>query len=370
MSAVKVLLAGESWVSTSTHVKGFDRFSASDYQIGIAGLKRALDGSDIALTHLPGHLVPSEFPQTMAGLKAYDVVVLSDIGADSLLLHPDTFIRGQRTPNRLKLIADWVEAGGGLLMVGGYYSFQGINGGARYRGTPVEAALPVHIQPIDDRVEVPEGFVPVVRGAKNHPVIAGIRGPWPICSASTKFDRSWTRRFSSRRERATMPCPCSSSASTAKAAPWHGPLTSARIGCRTRLSRGKATGVYGGRPLPGSPAVDVNAPLAFGSLIEVAPPRHQRTEGAARIAFKRSEGRTRLDRLYQSGAAKVRLPDVFGRRAAAGGADQHRRRPDRRRPHVGGGHARAKAAAPSSRRRPARRSTALVRRRSRGHDHV
>lgn len=179
MSAVKVLLAGESWVSTSTHVKGFDRFSASDYQTGIVGLKRALEGSDIALTHLPGHLVPSEFPQTREALKAYDVVVLSDIGADSLLLHPDTFIRGQRTPNRLRLIADWVEAGGGLLMVGGYYSFQGINGGARYRGTPVEAALPVNIQPVDDRMEVPEGFEPVVRGAKNHPVIAGIRGPWP-----------------------------------------------------------------------------------------------------------------------------------------------------------------------------------------------
>jgi uncharacterized membrane protein len=105
--------------------------------------------------------------------------VVSDIGADSLLLHPDTFIRGQRTPNRLKLIADWVESGGGLVMVGGYYSFQGINGGARYRGTPVEHVLPVNIQPVDDRIEVPEGFEPVVRGAKNHPVIAGIRGPWP-----------------------------------------------------------------------------------------------------------------------------------------------------------------------------------------------
>ena len=26
-------------------------------------------------------------------------------------------------------------------MVGGYYSFQGINGGARYHGTPVEEVL-------------------------------------------------------------------------------------------------------------------------------------------------------------------------------------------------------------------------------------
>jgi urease accessory protein len=56
----------------------------------------------------------------------------------------------------------------------------------------------------------------------------------------------------------------------------------------------------------------MNAPLAIPSPIEVAPaPRHQRTEGAARISFKYDRGATRLDRLYQSGAAKVKLPDVF-----------------------------------------------------------
>lgn len=179
MAPVKVLLAGESWVSTGTHVKGFNHFSASEYQIGIAGLRRALEGSDIALTHLPGHLVPTEFPTAMEGLSAYDVVVLSDIGADSLLLHPDTFVRGQRTPNRLTLIADWAEAGGGFLMVGGYYSFQGIYGAARYRGTAIERILPVAMLSVDDRVEVPEGFVPAIASRGDHPAIAGIAGPWP-----------------------------------------------------------------------------------------------------------------------------------------------------------------------------------------------
>ena len=42
-------------------------------------------------------------------------------------------------------------------MVGGYYSFQGINGAARFRGTPVEDVLPVTMLPFDDRLEVPEG---------------------------------------------------------------------------------------------------------------------------------------------------------------------------------------------------------------------
>ena len=106
------------------HVKGFNRFSASDYQTGIGALVKALDGSDVKLTHLPGHLVPTEFPSTLKALSAYDVVVLSDIGADSLLLHPDTFIRGQRTPNRLKLISEWVSGGGGFLMAGGYLVFR------------------------------------------------------------------------------------------------------------------------------------------------------------------------------------------------------------------------------------------------------
>jgi uncharacterized membrane protein len=179
MSAIKVLLAGESWVTTGTHVKGFNRFSASEYQTGIGGLLRALDGSDVHIVHLPGHLVPTEFPSTAEKLADYDVVVLSDIGADSLLLHPDTFVRGQRTPNRLKLIADWVGTGGGFLMVGGYYTFQGIGGGARYHNTPVETVLPVTMLAVDDRVEVPEGFEPVVASSAQHPVIAGIEGPWP-----------------------------------------------------------------------------------------------------------------------------------------------------------------------------------------------
>ena len=175
--AVRVLLAGKSWVSTASHVKGFNHFTASEYQTGIGPLRQSLAGSEIDLVHLPGHLVPTDFPSNREALSAYDVVALSDIGSDSLLLHPDTFIRGKRTPNRLKLIAEWVEAGGGFMMIGGYYSFQGINGGARYRGTPIEAILPVTMLPVDDRVEVPEGFEPAV--VADHPAIAGIGKEWP-----------------------------------------------------------------------------------------------------------------------------------------------------------------------------------------------
>ena len=124
--------------------------------------------------------MPTEFPSTLKALSAYDVVVLSDIGADSLLLHPDTFLRGQRTPNRLKLIAEWVEGGGGFMMVGGYLSFQGINGGARYRGTPIESD-PAGAGSCRSTTgwKCRRALCRSSKGKARHPVLAGIRGPWP-----------------------------------------------------------------------------------------------------------------------------------------------------------------------------------------------
>ncbi len=64
------------------------------------------------------------------------------------MLHPDTWLRSKRTPNRLKLLKSYVEAGGGLIMVGGYLSFQGINGSARYHGTPIEEILRSRFTPM------------------------------------------------------------------------------------------------------------------------------------------------------------------------------------------------------------------------------
>ena len=127
---------------------------------------------------MPSHEAQRDFPQTAEALAAYGAVILSDIGSNTLLLHPDTWIESRRTPNRLRALKAYVEGGGGLLMVGGYYSFQGINGGARYHGTPVEEALPVEILPYDDRVEEPEGFTPVIR-QKEHPILADFTGVWP-----------------------------------------------------------------------------------------------------------------------------------------------------------------------------------------------
>ena len=175
----KILLAGESWTSAATHYKGFDQFASVTFHLGAEPLVDALKGSAFELHYMPAHEAQQDFPQTLKALSAYDAVILSDIGANTLLLHPDTWIRSKPTPNRLKLLKSYVERGGGLMMVGGYLSFQGINAAARYHGTAIEEVLPVEMLPYDDRVEVPEGFAAVLK-QKKHPIIEGLTGKWPI----------------------------------------------------------------------------------------------------------------------------------------------------------------------------------------------
>lgn len=176
--SVKVLLVGESWVSSSTHFKGWDFFVSANYEIGSEHLTAALDSYGMVVDHMPSHEAARRFPFEVEGLAQYQVIILSDIGANTLLLHPDTFLHGKRTPNRLNVIAEYVRGGGGLLMAGGYLSFQGIYGSARYKKTAVEDVLPVRMFAYDDRTETPEGVTPNVVQA-DHPVLKGIDGSWP-----------------------------------------------------------------------------------------------------------------------------------------------------------------------------------------------
>lgn len=180
MTKKKILLAGESWVSTATHIKGFDQFATATYHTGADDLLARLKETEFDVTFMPAHEAQRHFPMTMDELSAYAAVVLTDIGANTLLLHPDTWLHSRTTPNRLRLLRDYVRGGGGLLMFGGYYSFQGINGGARFHKTPIEEVLPVTCLPVDDRVEVPEGFAPVVTGKASHPILSGLGKEWPV----------------------------------------------------------------------------------------------------------------------------------------------------------------------------------------------
>jgi len=175
---IRLLLAGESWASTATHAKGFDTFGSVTFHTGADRFVASLEGTEVAVTYMKAHEAAENFPLTREGLDEYDVLMLSDIGANTLLLHPEVWLRGNRVPNRLKLIEEWVRDGGGIVMVGGYLSFQGIDGRARWHKTPVERALPVTCLPFDDRHEIPEGAVPEVRDP-DHPILAGVPDDWP-----------------------------------------------------------------------------------------------------------------------------------------------------------------------------------------------
>jgi len=183
---LRILIAGESWMSHCVHVKGFDSFTTNTYEEGVQWLRASLEHAGHKVHFIPNHLVSREFPTTVSQLKQYDVVMLSDCGSNNLLLNPDTFVKSMQTPNRLTAIRDYVAGGGALVMIGGYMTFQGIDGKARYHGTAVEEALPVVIQATDDRMEIPEGRKPIVLKPE-HPILKGIEADWPTFLGYNRF---------------------------------------------------------------------------------------------------------------------------------------------------------------------------------------
>src|SRR5688572_5160147 len=174
----RVLIAGESWTVHSIHQKGFDSFTTTEYAEGVKWLRQALEAAGWDVTFMPSHVAARDFPVTTAALGDFACVMLSDIGANTLLLHPETFSRSKVLPNRLHAIRDYVEGGGGLVMIGGYMTFQGIEGKAKYAGTAVEEALPVTIMRHDDRMETPQGATPHVSNPA-HPIVEGLPEQWP-----------------------------------------------------------------------------------------------------------------------------------------------------------------------------------------------
>ena len=82
----KVLLVGESWMSSATHYKGFDQFGSVTFHLGAEPLSRCWPTVEFDLTYMPSHEAVADLPFTLEGLDAYDAMILSDIGANSILL--------------------------------------------------------------------------------------------------------------------------------------------------------------------------------------------------------------------------------------------------------------------------------------------
>jgi len=173
-----ILLAGEQVTGVGFEIKGFDYFGANTYKEDGQALVDALEGGGHTVTWMRTNHVAVDFPETLANLQVYDTIILSDVGSNTLLFHPEMLSASVPHPNRLKLIAQYVEQGGGLIMIGGWMSFSGIDGKAKYHDSFLEKALPVDCLPHDDRQERPEGITPTLAQA-DHPVLEKIPADWP-----------------------------------------------------------------------------------------------------------------------------------------------------------------------------------------------
>ncbi len=174
----KALLLGESWTTHMIHQKGFDSFTTTEYVEGGKEYAEALRSDGWEVDHMPAHAIETAFPADLEALGAYDLVVISDVGANTFLLTRAVFNTSVSEPNRLGLLREYVLGGGGLLMVGGYLSFSGVDAKAGYAASPIGDLLPVRVLEVDDRAEHPEGAaVKVLR--PDHPAIGPTGEDWP-----------------------------------------------------------------------------------------------------------------------------------------------------------------------------------------------
>lgn len=181
---MKILFIGESWTIHMIHAKGFDTFESTEYVEGATYLLEALREDGFDITYMPSHEVQVRFPKTLEELNKYDSIVLSDIGSNTFLLQNATFYNMEKIPNALSLIKEYVQNGGGFLMIGGYLSFMGIEGKANYKNTILNEVFPIEMKDHDDRAEYPEGIHP--KTVKEHEITEGITN-WPAFLGYNRF---------------------------------------------------------------------------------------------------------------------------------------------------------------------------------------
>jgi len=172
----KVLLAGETFTLVQSAAAGITVGQSCRYANGATYFLAAMEGSGIAIEQMPSERCETDFPLTLAALQGYSAIIISDISALTLLLTPEAR-SGKIGPNRLALLNDYVHQGGSVMMAGGYTSFQGMDGSARYHGTPLEECLPVSCLKHSDGLEAPEGLTP--RVVASHAILDHLPMEWP-----------------------------------------------------------------------------------------------------------------------------------------------------------------------------------------------
>lgn len=123
-------------------------------------------------------LEPGEFESLVGNAAA---VIVSDVEARCFHLYPAFFDRARRTgrpmtyPDRLDFLKRWVGRGGGLMMLGGWLSFSGVQEKGGWRRSRMAEVLPVECLPGEDLVESSSGFRADVL-EPDHPLVRGL--PW------------------------------------------------------------------------------------------------------------------------------------------------------------------------------------------------
>ena len=123
-------------------------------------------------------LCPGQFENL---LKQSTVVIISDIEAKYFQLYASFFESSPGRlaippyPDRLVSLKKWVADGGGLMALGGWFSFSGARAQSGWRRTPLAEMLPVECLIGDDCVDSCAGFTPKVI-QPNHAIVRGL--PW------------------------------------------------------------------------------------------------------------------------------------------------------------------------------------------------
>lgn len=123
-------------------------------------------------------LEPGRFEQILERSRG---LIISDVQARYFHSYPTFIDRSQRKhqvitfPDRFEAIKNWVKAGGGLMMFGGWASFTGREGRGGWGRSRLADILPVRCLPADDLMESSEGFNVEIT-CDEHPVVHDL--PW------------------------------------------------------------------------------------------------------------------------------------------------------------------------------------------------
>ena len=81
-----IFICGESYIGYTVHIKGADTMATSGYFENVGWLRAALEAAGYHVDYMPNHVALEAFPDTAEKLDRYDLVILSDVGANTLMM--------------------------------------------------------------------------------------------------------------------------------------------------------------------------------------------------------------------------------------------------------------------------------------------